>query len=231
MCSFQLCFLDRSCQSLLRTVGVFFLHSDKMAVSTPSLSSFVDTPAEKENTQDEPCPLTSLAWATWSGQMRPSPSTFYSPVRAQEALYQRPCHQSPQQEGLNCSFSNHLQMQPAHNTTKDSRHKGSWRKLGKLFILLARFRNIWTRGESPAWWLLHILLLRFPGLWTYQWASNACSSMGPRAWALIFENEWRLHLVGHVLPHKCFHNGQRKLKAGPWPTAGEDQAVLLHSAL
>lgn len=117
----------------------------------------------------------------------------------------------------------------AHNTTEEARHKGSRQELGELFILLARFRKCvyGPRVRSPH----SSYFQRFTGFWTHQWASNACSTLEPRAWALVFEDKWCLHLVSHVLPHECLHNGQRKLKAGPWPAAGEDQAVLLHAAL
>ena len=48
---------------------------------------------------------------------------------------------------------------------------------------------------------------------------------------LIFKNQRGLHLVGHLLADQHLDDLQRKLKAGSWPPAGEDQAVFLHTVL
>lgn len=49
--------------------------------------------------------------------------------------------------------------------------------------------------------------------------------------ALILKDERGPHLLSHRLAAQRLHNGKSKLKAGSWPPAGEDQAVLLHSVL
>lgn len=49
--------------------------------------------------------------------------------------------------------------------------------------------------------------------------------------ALIFENKGSLHLISHLLAAQRLDDGQSELKAGSRPSAGEDQAVLLHAVL
>lgn len=47
----------------------------------------------------------------------------------------------------------------------------------------------------------------------------------------VSKDQRGLHLLSHLLAAQRRDNSKSKLEAGPWPPAGEDQAVLLHAIL